>query len=394
MAQKIPVPNYRAQGSGRDTYVNGNFGPEIFNVAPSKTTYLGKNVFAQKNSHWNTSVKTPFAHQKNPFSNYNSSKSNKQTHYRSDGQGRDQYIISNNGGLYNSYTDNQTRKHFISKLRTQDNFYPQNTTRGSNFGSTVQSFRKSSQHFHDQQTLIQKLNATSTLETKYKNLNNVKKVPVDITFLADSKTRSQTLQNNSSNSQFSSNKSPIYSKQATQQYKFTQENISQNQKQKQNQKNKNSQKQSQSLEKTSPSQYKTLMYNQNYTTESYLNQFRPYAPRKTSLQQFTNNYNNLVKTQELHELQKQNQLNFQKKTLQIQKTTENFNDNNNNFNCNNKFSRARAQSSNLQLQNNCNFSNKSKQTYPYGFQTLFVNTKNKQIKYKTIEEAQKASDHQ
>ena len=77
------ISNYRIDGSGRDSYINFNNGG---NIRPSFDTTFNK--YSNKRSNLNT------------FNSKNYNVLSKVSVYKSDGMGRDQYIVRDCGGFY------------------------------------------------------------------------------------------------------------------------------------------------------------------------------------------------------------------------------------------------------------------------------------------------------
>ena len=95
--------SYHSNGDGRDNYIQYNNGG-FWNINPNPPSFdiSNKNIHFHKN--YSSSIRTP------PFK------------YRSNGNGRDSYIIYNNGGL--SYNNLPLKNCKLEKyLRTDYNFY-------------------------------------------------------------------------------------------------------------------------------------------------------------------------------------------------------------------------------------------------------------------------------
>jgi hypothetical protein len=83
LEQNPKVTNYRVDGSGRDSYINYDNGGNVKTSSEGWSKYTSKRGYMQYNT-----------------KNYNVV--SKVSIYKSDGAGRDQYIVQDCGGFYNS----------------------------------------------------------------------------------------------------------------------------------------------------------------------------------------------------------------------------------------------------------------------------------------------------
>ena len=93
--------NYSGDGSGRDSYIILNNG--------------GLTHEPKDHMMWSSKIKTPRVMQKSPH------KGAVGFQYRSDGSGRDSYVLKNSGGLKIDFRGGMAHSIFSSTLRTMDN---------------------------------------------------------------------------------------------------------------------------------------------------------------------------------------------------------------------------------------------------------------------------------